>query len=95
MTVAYEGSWYAGCVLSRDDLSSTAEIKFLEPAGPADSFKWPKRENLLTVAFVDILSTIDMTTKTGKSYSASKKEQNIASRVLKKYRSQFLIKNKS
>ena len=59
-----------------------ATIKFLQPKGPSGSFTYPSRPDILIVPFVDVLTSVEVTTTNARKYSFPKREQEKASKVL-------------
>ena len=51
--------------------NNEAELKFLHPAGPSSSFKFPNRDDILIVSHTDILMTVNSKIPTGHVYKLS------------------------
>jgi hypothetical protein len=76
VTVNYDGDLWLVYVVERDTDLRQATVTFLQPKGPAGSFTYPSRPDILTVPFVDILlTTVNVTTTNARSYFLAKKEQ--------------------
>ena len=82
VTVTYERDWWLGYVLDRNTDLRQATIKFLQPKGPSGSFTYPSRPDILIVPFVDVLTSVEVTTTNARKYSFPKREQEKASKVL-------------
>lgn len=87
ITVAYDKRWYVGLVIDKDDANSSCTVSFMIPPGPSQtqSFRWPPRPDVLEVSFQDVLSKIDLSTSTGRTYQATEEAQNKATTALRKY----------
>ena len=55
----------------------------LHPKGPANSFQYLSKPDVLEVPFCDILSEADMSTATGRNYRLKKASQNEATKILR------------
>ena len=58
-----------------------AKITFMQPKGPAQSFTYPSREDILIVAYTDILRAVNVETSSGRVYKVNKSEQDDATRL--------------
>ena len=58
------------------------EVSFLHPHGPAQSFKYPIQPDILTVNTKDTLTTVNLTTTTGSTYTMTKHEEEQATGTL-------------
>ncbi len=68
VTAAYDDQcWYLACVLQTDVITSQVTLSYLEPPGPAKSFKFPAKEDRLHVPSSDILTLVDPVTETGRT----------------------------
>jgi hypothetical protein len=74
ITAKYDGHWWLGCVLKTIPESAEVEISFLHPHGPSRSFKYPTQVDVLLMSCEDILTTVNPTTVTGRSYTLSEAE---------------------
>lgn len=86
VTCAYDGKWYAACVLSVDSINEEITLSFLHPPAPFHSCAYPTPEDKLSVPFSDILTRINPTTVTGRSYSLNKHEVKLADHKLSLYK---------
>ena len=84
MTVVYDKAWWLGYVIEKNKEDKTVSVNFLPPMGPSPSFKYQDRQDILTVPYCDILSTISTTTKTGRTYVVEEAEQKNAINALQK-----------
>lgn len=74
ITAKYDGHWWLGCVLKTIPESEEVEISFLHPHGPSRSFKYPTQADILLMRCEDILTAVNPTTVTGRSYTLSEAE---------------------
>ena len=81
--VDYLNDWWVGFVVEKDNAKEMARINFLHPKGPAKSFQYPSKPDVLDVPFCDILSEADMSTATGPNYKLKKASQDEASKILR------------
>ena len=58
-------------------------VKFLHPCIPAPCFVFPEQEDLLDIDLSDVLSCVNATTATGRTYTLSRKEMQKASVALR------------
>ena len=63
-----------GCVLSVDAAVREVKLSFLHPAGPATSFSYPRKPDVLTVAGNFILCKLDPIAATGRTYQLTPQE---------------------
>lgn len=83
VTVNYDGDLWLVYIVERDTDLRQATVTFLQPKGPAGSFTYPSRPDILTVPFVDILlTTVNVTTTNARSYFVAKKEQDKTTKAL-------------
>lgn len=75
-----DNEWWLGCVLGVED--NEVKISFLEPHGPAPSFKYPRSPDVLVLNKADVLTKVDPTTQTGRVYNLSVVECSKATRKL-------------
>jgi hypothetical protein len=71
-------------VLDKNTEERTVKVNFLTPKGPSASFRYPERPDILNVPYSDILSTVNATTKTGRSYIVEETSQKKATYALQK-----------
>lgn len=79
---AYDNKWWMAYVLSKDEVEEEINVSFLHPYGPAPSFTYPRKEDLLTVPKNFIVCNLNPTTATGRTYSLNEEEIRRASRIL-------------
>ena len=82
VTCVYDQHWWVAYVQEVDVHNSLVKLKFLHPHGPSASFRYPRREDILTVPIADVLTVVDPRTATGRVYTLSKKESQDASEKL-------------
>lgn len=80
----YEKQWWMACVLSKNEVEEDVSVSFLHPSGPSPSFTYPRRADILTVPKNCIISKINPTTATGRTYQVPVQEMTNASRILSK-----------
>jgi len=83
VTAKYDGYWWLGCVLQTMLDSSEVEVNFLHPHGPARSFKYPEPADILVMSCHDILTRVEPSTATGRTYTLSDEEASAAITALK------------
>ena len=85
VTVAYYGECWLDCVVGAHETEHaiTITIKFLHPCIPASSFVYPEQEDLLDLDLSDVLTSVNATTATGRTYMLSRKEMQEASAALR------------
>lgn len=79
---AYDNSWWLGCVLSTDEVEREVSISFLQPAGPATSFSYPRKPDVLSVPVNFVLCRVDPSTVTGRTYTLTETEMECATKIL-------------
>ena len=82
VTVAYGGDFWLGYVTKVDMEPRLVEVNFLHPQLPANSYIYPRRQDILDVDPTDILTLVSPTTATGRSYTLTSKEVSDAKRAL-------------
>ena len=85
VTVAYDGSSWLGCVLNVNEQEHTITTTFLHPCIPATTFVYPEQKDILDIDPSDILTLVQPSTATGRTYTLTKKEMQEASRALQSY----------
>jgi hypothetical protein len=73
--------WYAGYVMEKDNVKKEAKITFLQPKGPARSFTFSSKEDILIVPYSDILMILSVETSSGRFYKVKKAEQDTATKL--------------
>ncbi len=58
-------------------------VSFLHPCGPSPSFTYPRCTDILSIQSTDVLTLVDVSTSTGRTYTLSTKEMDEASRCLR------------
>ena len=76
--------WWLGCVLDVSQETNSVRLTLLEPHGPATSFKYPRKEDIRTLPIDNILTVVDPRTRTGRTYTLSKKEIKTATGMCNK-----------
>lgn len=82
VTCVYDGKWWPACVLSVDKSKEEVTVSFLQPHGPATSFTFPLRPDILQVPRENILTKIDPRTETGRTYLITEEEKAAATQQL-------------
>lgn len=83
VTAVYDQDWYLGYVLEKEKDLKQAKLTFQEPKGPSNSFSYPSKADVFTVPFVDILTSVEVTTSNGRSDILSKVEKDKTSEMFK------------
>ena len=78
-TCMVDRKWWLVCVLHLSLDESQVKLTLLHPSGLSSSFKYPPTEHVVTFATKNILTAVDVRTKTGRVYTLSKKEAELAS----------------
>ena len=73
VTVAYDGESWLGCVVGAHETEHAITVKFLHPCIPAPCFVLPEQEDLLDIDLSDVLTCVNATTATGRTYTLSRK----------------------
>ena len=63
-----------------DSDNSKVKLTFLHPHGPARSYKYPATLDILTVTVSEILAKVDPRTATGRVYTLTKQENDLATK---------------
>ena len=79
VTVLYDGSCWLGYVLGSEESDRVVTIKFLLPAA---SFVYPDRGDVVDIDSSNILTHVNPTTATGRTYVLSRKEMQEANLAL-------------
>ena len=74
VTVAYEDSCWLGYVMKVDVNARLVEVNFLHPKLPAQSYVHPSHQDILEVDPTDILTLVNPSTATGRTYSLTANE---------------------
>ncbi len=82
VTCEYDGKWWLAHVADTSVDRNEVKVTFLHPSGPAPSFTYPRREDVLVVPRSSILTKVDPMTATGRAYSLSQREINKACNTL-------------
>lgn len=90
ITVVHDDQWWVGCVLHTDEDSKVVRVNLLHPQGPSQSYKYPSKQNIISVSNTDALTKLDPRTVTGRTYTISKQEAKAATDRLKLWKKIFL-----
>ena len=82
VTASYDGSWWLGCITKSMPDSQEVEVFFLHPKGPTKSFKYPPAGDILVKSHQDILTIVNPSTATGRVYTLTQEEMDLASASL-------------
>ncbi len=85
VTVVYDEAQWLGYVIEKDTEKKTVNINFLTPKGPSPYFKYPEKQDLLDVPYCDILTKVNVTTLTGRTYTVEESEQKKATYALQRH----------
>ena len=72
--VEYDGFGWLGCIMAMDVEAGSVMVTFLHPHLPAPSFTFPEPPDMLDVDMSDIVSQVNPTTATGRTYTLTKQE---------------------
>ena len=71
----YDGRWWIGLILKVDTVQLDAQVKFMHPPGPANTFFWPLKDDVCWVSLQQIFCKIATPiTATGRSYTITVKD---------------------
>ena len=68
VTRRYAGQWWLGCVLDTSADTEEVTISFLQPCGPASPFVYPRNPDMLVTHCTSVLTKVDPTIATGRTY---------------------------
>ena len=83
VTAIYDGAWWVACVTGSDPEMQEVTLSFLHPRGPSRSFVYPHRADILTVHISDIMTFVEPTTYTGRTYTLT--EMDSATQALENH----------
>ena len=78
ITAVYDHAGWLAYVTKAMPDSGEVEVSFLEPRGPSRSFKFPTLADILVIGHDDVLTVVNPTTATGRSYVLSQAESAAA-----------------
>ncbi|GBO15378.1 hypothetical protein AVEN_262217-1 [Araneus ventricosus] len=78
----YDSTWWLGCVLNVNTSSNEIQISFLHPHGPSTSFVYPSYSDILWVSRHSVLTKVDPSAATGRTYKITEAERNLANQTL-------------
>ena len=83
VTCLREGKWWLACVLEVREDNDSVKLTCLHPHGPSASFEHPHCEDIciLPLKFNNILTLVDPRTRTGRTYTLTKKEIEAATEI--------------
>jgi hypothetical protein len=82
ITAVYDHVWWLACVTKTMPDSGEVEVSFLVPRGPIRSFHYPTLADILVISSEDVLTVVNPTTATGRSYVLSQAESAAAGAAL-------------
>ena len=85
VTAIYDGAWWVACVTGSDPEMQEVTLSFLHPRGPSRSFVYPHRADILTVHISDIMTFVEPTTYTGRTYTLTDNEMDSATQALENH----------
>ena len=74
ITAVYDHTCWLAYITETMPNSVEVEVSFLEPRGPSRSFNYPPRADILVISSEDVLTVVNPTTATGRSYVLSQAE---------------------
>ena len=84
VTAQYDGSWWLACTIRTMPDSGEVKVSFLHPHGPARSFKYPPGGDVMVMSSNDILTVVNPSTASGRTYTVAVTEMSEASAALDK-----------
>ena len=82
VTARYNSFWLLGCVINTMPDTEEVEINFLHPYGPVKSFSYPRGGDIVVISCHDVLTVVNPSTATERSYTLSQAEIVAASAAL-------------
>ena len=86
VTAIYDSAWWVACVTGTDPEMQEVTLSFLHPRGPSRSFVYSHKADKLTVHISDILTFVEPTTYTGRTYTLTDNEMNRATQALENHK---------
>ena len=74
VTCRIEDKWWLACVLRLTSNDTKVKLTVMHPFGPASSFRYPVKEDIVEISTGDILTVVQPRTRTGRVYTLTKKE---------------------
>lgn len=84
VTCISEDNWWLACVIEIINADSCVRLTFLNPHGPSNMFKYPVTEDVRTIPIDNILTLVDLRTRSGRVYTLSQEEMKSATGKFKK-----------
>lgn len=78
-------NWWLAYILDKNKDQDEVKVTFLHPKGPAPSFSYPKRPDILWIPFTDVLCIVNPTTPTGRFYVLSEDDILRSNEMLSQY----------
>ena len=82
VTCKYDSHWWLAYVLDTNRETEEATVSFLHPHGPAPSFVYPRNPDVLSIHITSVLTKVNPTTATGRTYRVDAEEQAAAATKL-------------
>ena len=83
VTCNYGSQWWVAQVLEKDSENGELKLSLLSPNGPSRWYNYPSTPTILYVPMTDILTVVEPSTTTGRSYSLTQNESKAATHKLK------------
>lgn len=74
VTTVYDGKWWIAYVLEKNEELDEVKLTFLHPAGPSNSFFYPKELDVLWLPLTQVLCKVYPVTPTGRLYILSESD---------------------
>ena len=75
--ISEDNCWFA-CVIEIIHADSCVRLTVLHPHGPSNLFKYPVSEDVRTIPIDNILTFVDLRTRSGQMYTLSQEEMKSA-----------------
>ena len=83
VTCLHQENWWLACVLEVCSDTNEVKLTFLHPHCPSNSFKYPEPQNIHTISMDDILTFVDLRTRSDRVYSLTKKDVTFVTEQLR------------
>lgn len=88
VTAIYDDKWWLAYVMAKNEEDDEVKLTFLHPAGPAPSFTFPRKPDILWLCVSSILCKVNPVTQTGRVYKIQYEEEKKTHEALEIHRSQ-------
>ena len=84
VTAIYDGHWWLASVTNVSTAEEEVHLNFLHPHGPSRSYFFPQRCDTLHVHISDVLTHVEPTTETGRTYKISTEETRKVEEIMQR-----------